>query len=96
MKKLIIVLATPTCWLRGYNTNKRWDKELNRLLDVHEVEVIDTYTARLGDVSVWIGNKYSAFGYPCRSPVRLLPSRATAIRLHAAVLDSSAKMICQA
>lgn len=52
----------PDFWIMNEPYSESWDKALNRLLDKYMFTDIDQYTAKLGDVEVWIANMpYSAF-----------------------------------
>ena len=42
--------------------SKEWDTKLNELLDNNDFEIIDGYTAKLGDEKLWYeNNPYSCF-----------------------------------
>lgn len=44
---------------------EKWTRELNHLLDRHEILRCDEYTARIGGVDVWIANWPHSFGDQC-------------------------------
>lgn len=75
---MVRVATTPSCWLQNHPYSKAWDKALIRLMSENKFQAIDSYTARIGDKELWVGNHpYSSFT-PWRSGiVEVRPSRAT-------------------
>ncbi|MDE5526656.1 hypothetical protein [Elizabethkingia meningoseptica] len=82
MKKFLMnlqFLFKPSYWIMNYTYSIYLDKYMNNLLDKHEFELIDHYTARLGNDIIWITNR----PYACMIPRNVIafhgfrPSRLT-------------------
>lgn len=90
-KYLWKVLITPQLWMRNYSTDKKWDEQLNKLLDTYKLEKITEFTVFLGDYEVWIKNWGYQYGNLwCKNgdifqKSNRQPTRGTAIRLKEAV-----------
>lgn len=60
--KSLQFIFMPNYWSINHRYSKQWDEKLNTLLNKHEFTDIDRYTAKLGDVEVWISNHpYGSF-----------------------------------
>jgi hypothetical protein len=72
--------------MNEFYSDEYWDRELNQLLDDYKLKDIDTHTAVLNGVQVWIANypyDYGTSGFSGR------PSRRTIYRLRKRVkIDS--------
>jgi len=80
IKSYFFVILSPSYWLMNDKYDKEWDRELNRLMDSNKFIEIDTYTAEIGGVVVWIVNQ--PYGTMCRyedrvGPLKHRPSRWT-------------------
>ena len=75
---------------------EKWTRELNALLDEHEIRKCDEHTALIGNVEVWVGNWPYSFGWRyfphlpsvpeiCQPPYRI-PDMPTRNRLRDAVV----------
>lgn len=105
MKKMIKnlqFLFRPTFWLMNYPYDKKWDKQLNELMDKFEPEFdrpssIDGKIAivKFGGCQVWIENYPYAYGTPYdfyRSVDKVRPSRLTILRLRDLVTSSQREL----
>jgi hypothetical protein len=84
-------ILNPRWWFMNYNYSKQWDIIINQLLDKHKMKNIDQYTAKLGNLEIWISNyPYASCVLSPLSPVsgnfyiyiNKRPSRYTIYRLH--------------
>lgn len=80
MKEFILSLKfifKPSYWVMNENYNPAIDKIMSKLIDNHDLVIIDSYTAKLGDHTIWIANQpYCCFYfYPKKLSGR--PSRLT-------------------
>ena len=73
-------------WIQNAPTNWEWDDLLNKSMDKYPVERVSPHNAKIGNLTVWVGNWPYAYG-SCDGPIRLesLPSVATRKRLRAAL-----------
>lgn len=80
-------------WIQNHPTDWVWDDVLNKSMDKYPVERLCSYTAKIGNITVWVGNWPYAYGYPFR-PIKseMLPSVATRKRLRAALDYDLAKL----
>lgn len=63
-------------------TDWTWDKILNELLDEHGVKGLDSHTAKVGHLEVWVSNYPYAYGSPYYpTKVDIIPSVKTRKRL---------------
>lgn len=83
MKKTILrIYAWFAINYQQYPYNNEWDKIFSELLDKHDFAEITTYTAKLDNVGLWIGN----IPYSCMNPydglneMKVRPSRVNIIR----------------
>lgn len=72
---------SPKFWFQNEPTCKEWDAILNEQIDKYEVEVLDKYTAKIGNLEVWISNYPYAFGSCNRPKYDKLPKVSTRRRL---------------
>jgi hypothetical protein len=64
------------------------------LIDRHWAEVaVSRYTAKLGDVEVWIANPFYSYGYQCGTQFEARPSLKTMHRLDSLVLYVKTTMV---
>lgn len=78
--ELLLVLATPSCWVQNQRYSHKWDKELRQLMARYKFEPVDKFTAMIGGKEVWIENFPYACMRPCKSnrrPSEIRPSRRT-------------------
>ena len=85
MSKLrdFLVSITPSYWLLNNPYNEEWDQILRQLLDEEEFVRLDSCTAKLGKIEVWVENHpYASFSpwFPSRLDIR--PSRRTIARAY--------------
>ena len=61
----IIWLALhPSYWLQNYKYDKKWDEEINSLMDSGEFKIIDGYCAEINGVLIWTENQpYATMRY---------------------------------
>ena len=82
MNKYLVTLyfiINPRWWIMNeFYSDEYWDRELNQLLDDYKLKDIDTHTAVLNGVQVWIANYPYAYGTSGSSG---RPSRWTIYRL---------------
>lgn len=87
---------------RLHKTNKEWDKFLNRVLDECEITETTTYTMKISEFEVWLGNYPYSFGNfegsdkfyrKDKNSIKGLPSRSTVSRLKRVVLKHLKKEI---
>lgn len=76
MKYFFKVLLTPSCWFRLRPYSKEWDAHLNKLLFSEKFTDINSRTAKIGGIEVWIANHPYASMSPNQGP-EVLPKRAT-------------------
>lgn len=63
-----------------------WDAALNRLIDKHWRDVqVGEHTATLGNVDVWIGNAFYAYGHQWSGLAEFRPSLRTMRRMDSLV-----------
>lgn len=63
--------------------SKGWDEKLNELLDEYEIEPDGGHAVKIGDVVVWISNRWYSYGHAYRSRIpERRPSIRTMIRLN--------------
>jgi hypothetical protein len=75
----------PNWWYQQGSQSEEWDIMLNELMDEHDFTDIDTYTAKMNGVTIWIANNpYASFHpYSFRtysSTYKLMPRRKTVLR----------------
>lgn len=82
-------ILNPIWWRLNDRYSKRWDIELNRLID-QDNGVIDYmsdnvlfFNIKFGDIKVWVNNYPYAYGTPIAKgiPSKIRPSRKTIERL---------------
>lgn len=73
-------LFRPGWWVMLCPYSDGWDKRLNELLDGHEFEAVNEYSARIGGVELWIANHPYASMRPYNFNVRA--RRSTIERAH--------------
>jgi len=79
LKYKIAVIFKPSYWFMNYETNKAFDKYINKCLDNKCIAtVINTYYCEFGGLVLWIENR----PYACLTSERFdgMPSRATVLR----------------
>jgi hypothetical protein len=88
VKDFLRVLFTPSCWIQNESYNAVWDFKLNALMKSHRFTNWDGYTARIGEIEVWVANHpYASFSYGGSRP-----SRATILKAHdKLIIDASSR-----
>lgn len=73
----------PSYWIQNYPTNMFWDRFVAEAISRGEVEAESPCRAKVGGVSVWVGNWPYAYGYPYNVPglSEVMPTVATRKRL---------------
>jgi hypothetical protein len=72
--------------LFGNPYSKAWDKKLNELLDEYPIKFTSPHYVTLGDVNVWISNRWYTYAHPYASKLpERRPSIRTMIRLNAEI-----------
>jgi len=83
-------LFNPLFWIQNEPTSEEWDRVLNELLDKYGVTSVNQYTARVGNLEIWVCNYPYSFGHTHNSVFRpeqpslynnVLPKVKTRIRL---------------
>ena len=71
----------PTSWIRVHEYSSFWDKELCRLMENQNFVRINTFNAKIGNISVWTRNyPYGSFSVedgPFGMLTNTLPARRT-------------------
>lgn len=83
LKFKMLVLLTPSCWVRTHSTDPEWDKKLWDLLATTQIEFIGSHEILIGGEEVWFRNHPYASGtrgYPTED--NAYSSRSTALYLH--------------
>lgn len=96
----VFAVTHPNYWVRSYDTNAKWDKFLNDLLDTHPITFCPDYlgsktsltpplTCKIGSITLWLGSGVDRYGHPY-SPkeIQTLPYRRTAWRLKKRVKEA--------
>lgn len=52
-------------WQNLYKVSDQWDQIVLDRMGKYEFEIIDKYTVKLGDLSLWIGNYPYAYLHDC-------------------------------
>jgi hypothetical protein len=84
MKNLLRILSTPSCWIRNHSTDKTWDLILRQAMAKHKFEPVTQYTAKLGDLIVWVRNHPYCSFHP--EGMEVLPRRSTVFEAQAKYL----------
>lgn len=86
-------LFTPSAWMQRGRTCKLYDKALHDALDAGVKPIrVNEYTAKIGDVVIWVGNYPYSYGHPyetvaSNSP---LPKMGTRKRIYRLLSESYA------
>lgn len=80
MYRLLQAIFHPSTWLQNHEYSEEWDLELRYLMSRYPFTEIDFYTAKLGNVVVWIENHpYASFH---RHGDRYRPRRSTILQAY--------------
>ena len=76
------VLRTPLTWIRHYPYSAEWDALLRQLMEENSFEECGPYTAKLGNVEMWVANHpYASFHtYPYSRVACVMPRRITVLK----------------
>jgi len=83
----------PRYWLQNEPTCLWWDKELNELLDKQEVEPLDEFTCKVGNLEVWIANWPYSYGYAYNPKYPYLPKVNTRLRLRKMIKEKHMEVL---
>jgi hypothetical protein len=62
LKDTLFAIVSPRYWTQIHPFSEEWNTMLKDLMKKHNFEIIDEYTARLGDVVIWYRNHpYGSF-----------------------------------
>ena len=80
MKDFLYFLFHPSWWRMNYPYSRQWDEKLNAALDSGSFYDYTTYTIKIKELTLWVGN----FPYACFCPYRhnIRPSRKTIRRAY--------------
>jgi hypothetical protein len=86
-KYYLVPIFNPLYWVRVGKYDKKWDRELNSLMDRYNFKYVDGFTAMLGPHEIWITNHpygsfydYNKNRKHYNPEFKSIPSRKTVVR----------------
>jgi hypothetical protein len=62
LKNILFAIFHPSYWVSIHMYNKEWDEELNDLMNRHTFHIVDDFTVKLGNKTIWYRNHpYGSF-----------------------------------